>query len=144
MFKSTGGGAVVLREASEEGEEVVCVFGCDGRFDIICDFDPACDEDGWWSVAGVDGPESFVNGEGRFVRGPVTGLVEAAGERVPVFVIPWSAVFIVVVGYIEVNVVLVSEGALDLLEVKEVVLEARFAHARDSGGGLHVGVKCSA
>ena len=135
---------MVFREASEKGEEVVCVFGCDDSFDIVCDFDPACDEGGCWTVTGVDGFESIVNGEGRFVRGPVTGLVEAAGERIPVFVVPWSAVFVMVVGYIEVNVVLVSEGALDLLEVKEVVLEARFAHARDSGGGLHVGVKCPA
>ena len=38
MFKSTGGGAVVLREASDEGEEVVCVFGSDESFDIISDF----------------------------------------------------------------------------------------------------------
>ena len=106
---------MVFREASEKGGGVVCVFGCDCSFDIICDFDPACDEDGWWSVAGVDGPESFVNGEGRFVRGPVAGLVEAAGERIPVFLNPWSAVFVTVVGHIEVNVVLFSEGALDLL-----------------------------
>ena len=97
------------------GEEVLCVFGCDDCFDINCDFDPACDEGACWSVAGVDGPESSVNGEGRFVRGPVTALVEAAVERVPVFVIPWSAVFVMVVGHIEVNVVLFSEGALDLL-----------------------------
>ena len=129
---------MVFREASEKGVEIVCVFGCDGSFDIICDFDFACDEGGWWSVAGVDGPESFVNGEGRFVRGPVTGLVEVAGGGVPLFVVPWSAVFVVVVGYSEVNAVLVSEGALDLLEVKEVVLETRFAHARNSGEGLHV------
>ena len=91
-------------------------------------------------VTGVDGFESFVNGEDRFVRGPVTGLVEVAGERVPVLLVPWPAVFVVVLGYIGVDVVLVTEGALDLLEVKEVVLGARFTHARDSGGGLHVGV----
>ena len=47
LFKGAGGGAVVLREAPEEGEEVVCVFGCDGRFDISWDFYPACNENGW-------------------------------------------------------------------------------------------------
>ena len=66
-------------------------------------------------VTGVDGFESFVNGEGRFVRGPVTGLVEAAGEIVPVFVMPRSAVFVMAVGHIEINDALFSEGALDLL-----------------------------
>ena len=65
-------------------------------------------------MAGVDRPESFVNCEGRFVRGPVTGLVEAAGERVPVSVISLAAVFVVVVGHIEIGVVLFSEGALGL------------------------------
>lgn len=123
----------MFRWASEKDEEVVRVFGCDESFGIVCGFDLACDEGGWWAVTGVDGFESFVNGEGRFVRGPVTGLVEAAGERAPVLVVPWPAVFVMFVGYIEVGVVLVSEGALDLLEVKKVALEARFAHARDSG-----------
>ena len=52
LFKSTGGGAVVHREASEEGEEVVCVFGCDDCFDIVRDFGPAYNGSGWWSVAG--------------------------------------------------------------------------------------------
>ena len=89
------------------------MFGCDDCFDIIFDFDPACNGSGWWSMAGVDGPVSFANGEGRFVRGPFKGLVEAAG--VPVFVIPWPSVFVMVVGHIEINVLLFSEGALDLL-----------------------------
>ena len=67
LFKGAGGGAVVLREASEEGEEGVCVFGCDDCFDVVYDFDPACNQGGWWSVAGVDGP-GLSSMASRFVR----------------------------------------------------------------------------
>ena len=75
-------------------------------FNIVCDFDPACNESGWWSVAGDDGPEPYVNGEGRFVRGLVKGFVEATGGRVPVFVIQWPALFVMAVCHTEAYVVL--------------------------------------
>ena len=61
------------------------------------------------TAVGVDGPGCFVNGEGRFVRGPARGLVEAAGEEFPVFVVLLSAVLIVVLDHIEIG------GLLDLL-----------------------------
>ena len=32
---------MVLREALDEGGEVLGVFGCDDCFDVVCDFDPA-------------------------------------------------------------------------------------------------------
>ena len=85
------------------------------RYDVVCDFGPAGNGGVWWSVAGVDGPGSFINGEGRFVRGPVTGFVGAAVEGVSVFVIPWPVVFVMAVCHVEFGFVLFSKGALVLL-----------------------------
>ena len=63
-------------------------------------------------MAGIDGPEFFVNGEGRFVRGTVTGLVEAAGEGISVLDILRPVVFVMVGGHFEFGVVHFSECAL--------------------------------
>ena len=106
---------MVLRGGSEEGEEVACVFCCDGCFDVVCGFGPADNGGCWWSVTGVDGPGSFVNDDGRFVCDPLTGLVEAAGGGVSVFAIPWPTVFVMAVGHLEFDVDIFFEGALDLL-----------------------------
>ena len=96
----------MLRKASEEGEEDVCV--CLTAMTVLMPFVilalPESEV--------VDGPWPWSMG---LNISSIARAALAAGGGVSVFVIPWSAVFVMAVGHVEFIVVLFSGGALDLL-----------------------------